>query len=177
MDENRILLISFILIIIIPLIFFICYFTFGVLQNYNVKKIIKLIDKHSQKTNMLVLKTSLSKVNGWNILSVVYSSLYYYLNSLGILLSIFGAIVAGINPDSGLIIVCCVLTGMIMCCNLFLKCDKKWSIYRKVLSNARVITNEFLIDINGQDYSNDDIKEYVNSIIELEKNIPENELL
>ena len=177
MDENKMLLISFMLIILIPFFLFMCYFIFGLWQNYDVKKIIKLIEKDHQQTNMMVLKAALSKVNGWNALSVIYSSLYYCLNSWGILLSVFGAIVAGINANSKLIIVCCVLTGMIMCCNLFLKCNKKWSIYRKVLSSARMITNEFLIDMNGQDYSNDDIKEYVNTIIKLERNIPENDLL
>lgn len=62
--------------------------------------------------------------------------------------------------------------------NLFLRCDRKWSTFRKVLAKGRIVTNNFIAELNNSEDTQKIklIKDYANKIIELERSLNDSDI-
>ena len=195
--------ISFWTIIFIPLLFVLIYMVFSMSQNYNIVIIIKnaslkmgiadhdtaFLARFKHKINSFfksndvinphinMLMISLKKVNGWNLITTLYSCLYYALNFWSVAFAVFSIIVIGGDNNSGLNLVCTVLTAVLLCSTLFLRFDHKWMVFKEILCKARMETNNFIDCLKKCRKPHSLIKVYSNKIIFLEETLKEKELL
>lgn len=193
---------SFWVMIFIPIFFSLMYIMFSLGQNHRIATILKKAnlkmgikinispwshfirkiasifkdyDDYNEFSDMLVV--ALKKVNGWNFITTLYACLYYALNFWSVAFSVFSIIVIGGNDNSGLNLVCTVLTAVLLCSTLFLKLDQKWMTFKNVLSKARKETNKFIYCLNKCCNPYKLIRVYSNRIISIEETLTGKDLL
>lgn len=145
-------------------------------------------EKSGLNASMLeTVNLSIKKVNAWNKIVRYYAISHYSLNILSVVfteISIFYAF----NNAHIWAALASIVTALTLICNLFLRCDRKWFTFRKVLAEGRILTNSFLINISiPNNYSPDAtlpsnnlaplVEQYANDIIKLEKSIEDLELI
>ena len=194
--------ISFWVIIFIPIFFSLMYIMFSLGQNHRITTILKKAnlkmgirinispwarltrkiasifkdyDDYNEFSDMIIV--AVKKVNGWNFITTLYACLYYALNFWSVAFSVFSVIVIGGNDNSGLDLVCTVLTAVLLCSTLFLKLDQKWMTFKNVLSKARKETNWFIYCLNRCCNPYKLIRAYSNRIISIEETLTEKDLL
>lgn len=152
------------------------YFLYARKQNYSKKSIVEYLDALNIKKPLInSLENVIRKVNGWNCITSIYSILYYSLNVLSIIYSCIGIYFSANESDAS--IIASILSLISLCLNLFFHCGNKWRIFRDVLAKSRIITDDFLKDIIKCDSLEDVINKYTKTIIIIEKNIKDSDLI
>ena len=173
-------------ILLLPVVFVVLYAFFACRQNYNVGQIMAGVRDKAAPEQLNVLRVALKKVNGWNLLCTLYASLYYCFNLWSVTFAIFSVIViSGVSDVSDvgggegdvLVKLCSVIVSMLLCCTLFLKLDRKWMAFKRLLARARIRTNNFLSRLDECADPGTLIRRYANGIIRLESTLDEDDLL
>lgn len=183
MSENLIYSILFSIPLLIAVFFCISYSLESRRLDYSY-----MDEKSGLNASMLeTVNLSIKKVNAWNKIVRYYAISHYSLNILSVVfteISIFCAL-SNANIWAAL---ASIVTALTLIFNLFLRCDRKWFTFRKVLAEGRILTNSFLVKIstfnnnapNTTSPSNKPaqlVEQYANAIIKLEKSIEDLELI
>lgn len=172
---------AFWLILLVPLALAALYMVFARGQDYDVGTVVRdaraVLGQTDAERYTMLLRTALCKVNGWNTICTLYACLYYCLNLWSLAFAVFNIIVVSIEQSAPLVTICSVIVSMLLCCTLFLRLDKKWMAFKKLLARARVLTNNFLRCLDKCADPAGLIKLYANRIIRLESSLDENDLL
>ena len=169
--------VTFAAILLVPVVFVLLYAFFACRQNYDVGRITASVRDKAASEQLVVLRNALQKVNGWNLLCTMYASLYYCFNLWSVAFAIFSVIVISGDRGGVLVELCSVIVSMLLCCTLFLKLDRKWMAFKRLLARARIRTNNLLSRLDGCADPGGLIKHYANSIIRLENALDEDDLL
>lgn len=83
MWENT-MAIMFVILLAVPLILLSIYLWYNTTQRYKINKILYDIKQSTEKEIherfVLILKSGLKHVNGWNLLAALYAGMYYCFN-------------------------------------------------------------------------------------------------
>jgi len=182
---NGIMWIMFLILLLAPLMLFGVYLWHNSNQNYNIKKTLADI-RSSSKGNIherfiLIAKSGLNRTNGWNLLSALYAGMYYCFNLWGFLFAVFSLICAAdiYKSKSAVLLtaICAGITSITMCCQLFLRSDRKWRAFARKHHKACMITNRFLHRVGKSKNPELTIVVYANKIMKLEDSIKDEDLL
>lgn len=185
MWEN-IMRIMFIILLAIPLMSLGAYILWNnSTQRYEIKQILCDIEKSAgaeiNKRFVLILKSSIERVNGWNLISALYAGMYYCFNLWGFVFSIFGIICAAdisTNETAAIWTMICVsITSITMSCQLFFKSERKWRTFARKYRKACIVTNKFLHCVGKCKDPELRIIIYANRIMSIEESIKDEDLL
>ncbi len=180
------MLIMFLILLLVPLMLFGLYMHHNVKQEYDIKEILTDIQSSAKvgihKRFILLLKSSLERTNGWNLLAMLYAGMYYCFNLWGFLFAIFSLICAAnisANDNSAVMwtAICASITSITMCCQLFFKSERKWRMFARKHHKACIITNKFLNKVGKSQNPEFAIVIYAINIIKLEDSIKDEDLL
>lgn len=123
----------------------------------------------------VLVELSIKKVNGWNIAGSLYTIMHYALNMSSIIFSCI-SVYFSFSSKNELSILSTIIALLTLTCNLFLRCDRKWATFRRVLSEGRILTNKFISDFKSSSELNKITCEYANEIIRLEQSLKDSDL-
>lgn len=171
--------IIFLSILVLVVLLCIAYYLFSYRSNFSNKDILNFYKSFFDVNKPLkrLVKLSIIKVNGWNKLTTCYTILHYLFNIFSILFSCVSIYYSFQNANN-LSIFCSIIAIFSVTANLFLRCDRKWSTFRKVLAKGRIETNNFIAELkNSEDTQKIKlINDYANKIIELEQSLNDSDI-
>lgn len=167
----------FIGIVIIIIFLSILYFIFARRCNFKLNSIRNLYNGIPNTTDQLsiLVQLSIKKVNGWNRITTYYTIFHYLLNTLSIVVSCISIYCSFLNKNN-LSILFSIIAILSLTLNLFLRCERKWSTFRKVLAKGRIETIKFLSEIQNTKDIQKLTKEYACKIVEIESHLKDSEL-
>lgn len=164
-------------VLIIVFCFCIIYYLFALKLDFSIPTILRDFSKCSGATESLchLVKLSLKKVNGWNRMTMFYTILHYTLNLASIIFSCVSIYFSFFNKNN-ISIFTSMLALISLTCNLFLRCERKWATFRRVLAKSRIETNKFVSAFKNAPDLEKETTEYANKIIELEVTLKDSDL-
>ena len=159
-------------VLLIVLCFCIIYYVFALKLDFSIPTILRDFSKHTGANDSLshLVKLSLKKVNGWNRMTMFYTILHYTLNLASIVFSCVSIFFSFFSKND-LSIFMSILALISLTCNLFLRCERKWATFRRVLAKGRTETNKFVTTFKNTTDIEKTTREYANKIIELELSV------
>lgn len=153
-------------------LFVIGYLFFAAKQRLPLKKIIWAIKELPDCNEQLLhlVDHSIRKVNGWNSITTCYTMLHYVFNAISISFSCISIYCSFYEKEQNSNIAS-FISLIAISLNLFLRCDRKWTIFHDILANARILTFNYIADIKTTSDLNTLTKNYNKEIIELEKSL------
>lgn len=153
------------------------YFLVAMCLDFSYRKIKKDFTESSQYTDSLehLVKISFRKVNGWNRFTTFYTVLHYVLNFSCIIFSCVSIYATYMNFTM-VSILSSMISILSLICNLFLKCERKWATFRKVLARARTRTNDFIATFKDAPDLAAHTRIFANDIINFEDELDDRDL-
>lgn len=182
---EKTMMIMFIILLAVPLMFFCIYLWNNTTQRYKVNKILYDIEQSTgatiHKRFVMILKTSIKRINGWNLLAALYAGMYYCFNLWGFVFSIFGIICAAdistYKTAAMWAMICVSITSITMSCQLFFKSERKWRTFARKHHQACIVTNRFLHCVGHCNDPELKIVMYANRIMNIEESLKDEDLL
>lgn len=156
--------------------FCIIYSIYSFHLDFPTKVILKEFANIAKDKSLLILvRLSVEKVNGWNRMTMFYTILHYVLNIWSITFSCMSIFYSFISQNT-LSIFSSIIAILSVTCNLFLRCDRKWGVFRKVLAYGRKETNSFISGYATSQSLNKFTNNYAQKIIEIESSLENSDI-
>lgn len=154
-------------------VFVIAYLFFAAKQRFKLKKIICEFKglPNSNEQLLHLVDHSIRKVNGWSNITTCYTMFHYVFNVISISFSCISIYCSFFEKGQNFDTIASFISLIAISLNLFLRCDRKWTIYHDVLAKARIITFNFIACVRTTSDLNATTKKYNEKIIKLEKGL------